>query len=654
VVLNRRSHLALVLGLSAIFLVRGRAQQPTFRAGTTLVTFDVTVLNRDGHPVPGLTPDDFDIRLNNKPQPVRAVAFLEASTPSPAAEPAKPAGDVARAPVRASNTTPEPESRVFVVLVDDLSIRPGDAKNIFVAAEKFLDKLSPTDVVGFATSSGHTPPINPTLDRAPIANAVKHAVGELIDPRTVLVTAPFVGVREALLIDEGSKGELMNVISRDCAIPPTQNMEQVIATNDCASDVDRTARRTASLARRQTMDQLNAYVAAIQAMRSVGGIKHLIIFTGGLGLGLNNIDLVPVAKAAASAGVQLSVLNNEPDEVDMSMQVPPGPLRDDNLALLQGAQTMTDMSGGQFYRVIGQADRYFDQVLVSASAIYRIGVELPPNTAPDAELTVTAAVKRGGLTVLASRYAVAPGAPTTGSAPDRLQELVTTGRREAAVPVDMGAVIRRVPHSTQLEVDVNVSVPASVPGPLQGMFALVDSSGHVQAGKWTATAADDGPYRVTVPIRADRGRYVLRVAAADATGAVGSAESPVEADLNVMGSFTSSDLLTWWADAGGQRKLLTLEAVPSGVTTLHASIELYPTTPEAAPTVLFRIAPLGGDQTSSSASDSHEVTSVQDGDMFKAETSIGIGSLPAGAYALHATVTVGGRTIGQLATTFRK
>jgi len=427
----------------------------------------------------------------------------------------------------------------------------------------------------------------------------------------------------------------------------------MIATNDCASDVDRTARRTASLARRQTMDQLRAFVAAIQAMRSVGGIKHLIIFTGGIGIGLNNIDFVPVAKAAAAAGVQLSVLNNEPDDIDMSQPGPSGPLRDDNLALMQAAETMTDMSGGQFYRVIGQADRYFDQVLVAASAVYRIGVELPPNTAPDAELTVTATVKPKGLSVFASRYAAAPGVPTTTPVADRLQALVTTGRRETAVPIDMGAVIRRAPQSTQLELDVNVSVPGSIPGPLEGVFALIDSTGHVQAGKWTAASTDGAAYRVTVPIRADRGHYVLRVAAADASGAVGSAESPIDAALNVMGSFTSSDLLTWWTDSGGQRKLLTLEALPSGVTTIHASVELYPTSPGAVPTVMFSIAPIGADLTASSA-DSHAVTSVPDGDMLKAETSIGIGALPAGAYDLHATVLLGGRPIGQVETTFRK
>jgi VWFA-related protein len=646
--------LALVLVLSAMALARDRAQQPTFRAVTTLVTFDVTVLSRDGKPVPGLTAEDFDIRLNNKPQPVRAVAFLEATAP-PAAEPAKPPADLARAPVRATNTTPEPESRVFVVMVDDLSIQPGASKNIFVAAEKFLGKLSPSDVVGFTTSSGHEPVVNPTLDRAPVEKALKHAIGELIELRFDALGDIFVGSHEALLIDEGSKGVLTDVIARECGTTPGKSLEQLLqdpsVLGDCASRVDRLARQTAQLVRRRTDDQIRAFVAAIQAMRSVGGIKHLVIFTGGIGIGVNNVDMVPVAKAAAAAGVQLSLLNEEPDEIDLSRPGQTRAAHDDNLALLQGAETMTDMSGGQFYRVTGQADRYFDQVLVAASAVYRIGVELPPGTAPDAELTVTASVKRAGLTVFASRYAAAPGPSSSVSTADRLQELITTGRRETAVPIEMGAVVRRAPGSTQLEVDVNVSVPETIHGPLEGVFALVDSAGRTQAGKWTAAAADGGPYRVTVPIRADRGRYVLRVAAADATGALGSAESPVEAALNVMGSFTTSDLLTSWTDAGGQRKLLALEALPRGVTTIHASIELYPSSPGPAPTVTFSIASLDASQPSS---DSRAVTSVADGDILKAEASIGIAALPPGAYALHAAVALDGRGLGQVVTTFIK
>ena len=53
----------------------GRRQQtPTFRSGVSLVTIDVTVLDKDGKPVPGLMSDEIEIKLNGKVQPIRALA----------------------------------------------------------------------------------------------------------------------------------------------------------------------------------------------------------------------------------------------------------------------------------------------------------------------------------------------------------------------------------------------------------------------------------------------------------------------------------------------------------------------------------------------------------------------------------------------------
>jgi hypothetical protein len=50
---------------------------PVFRSGVTLVTVDVTVLDKDGRPVPGLAADDFQIKLNGKLQPVRALSYVQ-------------------------------------------------------------------------------------------------------------------------------------------------------------------------------------------------------------------------------------------------------------------------------------------------------------------------------------------------------------------------------------------------------------------------------------------------------------------------------------------------------------------------------------------------------------------------------------------------
>ena len=71
--------------------------------------------------------------------------------------------------------------------------------------------------------------------------------------------------------------------------------------------------------------------------------------------------------------------------------------REDNLLLVAGAQTMTDMVGGTFYRVIGNADVPFDKVLTVSSAVYRLGVELPAGAPAGKDLQVAVSVKRTGL-----------------------------------------------------------------------------------------------------------------------------------------------------------------------------------------------------------------------------------------------------------------
>jgi hypothetical protein len=44
--------------------------EPHFRSDVRLVSLAVPVYDRDGHPVPGLTPDDFDLAEDNVPQQI--------------------------------------------------------------------------------------------------------------------------------------------------------------------------------------------------------------------------------------------------------------------------------------------------------------------------------------------------------------------------------------------------------------------------------------------------------------------------------------------------------------------------------------------------------------------------------------------------------
>ncbi len=118
---------ALLVGASVVGVSLSAAQQ--FRSTTSLLTLDVSVLDPDGNPVSGLNPEDFVVTLNNAVRPVRAMVFL-------ATRETRTAASVATTPAAATlpgrvNETPsetEPDPRLMVILVDDLSVYPTDSK----------------------------------------------------------------------------------------------------------------------------------------------------------------------------------------------------------------------------------------------------------------------------------------------------------------------------------------------------------------------------------------------------------------------------------------------------------------------------------------------------------------------------------------------
>src|SRR5688572_213857 len=193
----------------------GGQQRSTFTTTTTLLTLDVTALDRDGKPVAGLKPEDFEVRINGSVRPVQALAYIEAAVGAPStappAEPLVPGLSARRSVVNAALPS---QSRVFVIVVDDLSFEPGVGKALFVSAESFVSRLPATDFVGFALTSG-SESVNPTRDRRPVLAALKRAVGVFQNPSNV-IDSPVVGISEAFDIDDGSDARIRDVIVREC------------------------------------------------------------------------------------------------------------------------------------------------------------------------------------------------------------------------------------------------------------------------------------------------------------------------------------------------------------------------------------------------------------------------------------------------------
>jgi hypothetical protein len=337
---------------------------------------------------------------------------------------------------------------------------------------------------------------------------------------------------DSLEVVNGSGAALRNVIEISCQIPPnimaSKTLAQLMADYDCASDVQRRARDNAAVARVNTRTQLDTYAAVIKAMASAPGVKQLVILTGGIALlPQDALDLVPIAKAAAAAGVQLTILMEEPDEADLSIRSPRAYAKDQR-RLMQQVQTLAEMSGGQFFRVIGQADRFYGKVLTSASAIYRLGVDLPKSVPPDGNYNLVVTVNRPGVRVLASRYAVPPPPKVALTPEERMKHAITTGELSYAVPIQMMAEVVAPEGARPAAIRVTIDLPGGTPGPVAGIFGIVGPDQQLKSGRRDLVRSTDGKtYHLDILVPATPGTYDLRFAATDASGAMGSATQKV-------------------------------------------------------------------------------------------------------------------------------
>jgi VWFA-related protein len=172
-----RSIVSLVFGSLAMAVVSAQAPQnppppsqptPTFRTGTRLVVYNVTVKDRDGKPVEGLTAKDFIIKENNVVQEVAFVGFQRLADDHPAKPtpdltlvPAAPLDAAARAEasritVPPRNDTRYQDRRLLTMYFDLSRMSQADQLRAFDAAMTFVrGQMSRSDLVAImALQSG--------------------------------------------------------------------------------------------------------------------------------------------------------------------------------------------------------------------------------------------------------------------------------------------------------------------------------------------------------------------------------------------------------------------------------------------------------------------------------------------------------------------
>jgi hypothetical protein len=313
--------------------------------------------------------------------------------------------------------------------------------------------------------------------------------------------------------------------------------------------------------------------------------------------------------------------------------------------LANGAHTASDMMGGTFYQITGDADPFFQRIVVASSGVYRLAVEAPKDTAPGRDFTLSARLlKKDGLTVRANRHAVAanPADATTATAAptpaptrtvvppeEQMKRAILTGRALTGIDVAISRALRRAADPSQVSIDVAVTVGASAKGPIKTTFGLVDPGGAIRTSDKTLEPPEGGaPYRLSFSIPVAPGAYKLRFAALDAGGAVGAAEAVVDAKLAAMGPLLASDVI--------------VEPLPGASKRLLGAIELYPSG-DAPSDLLVKFALMGGGP--DPLVERVAVPEAVDG-VLRAEAEFALDRFGAGDYSIHATVMSGATVLG--------
>jgi VWFA-related protein len=636
-----------------------QGQQPVFRGGVDLVTLDVRVVDKDGKPVPGLTASDFVVTLDGQPRPVRALDFMTfgSAKETDVAAPSAPKGNGSAAP-----TPSAPRGgRVILFDVDDVSARPLEIVALVAAAQRMLPTFDPADLVGLVTTSGLGGFVPPTRDRAAV-NAALHS-RNLIG-RVNVRDHPFVSVNEAIEIARYPDGPVYRaVVERECGQQTSRTADQ-----RCPLMVLSQSRMIDAMTNNQRNQQLEGYAHAISALHAEPAPRVLIAITKGFPLSPyipSPLDAVSQAAATADVGFYALVPEDE-GGVDLSDTGQGSQDRararvEESRFLVDGTHALAIAAGGEAFGVIGQADRFLHRIDTETSALYRLGIETPPGTAPNRFLAVKVSVNRPGVSVRTNLHALkrpvdapeaASGTAVSTAAVDPMRQRLDQGGDSSGVPMRLATAFRKDPASAHAQMLITVDVPAATPGPLKALFAVLNGSGAiVQSGRADVPPTPNDDYHLTMPVPIDEGEYRVRVVASDANGNLGSIDRPTPVHLRHIGPFVASDLLLSASLGDAEPHLLTLDTVPPNATKLQASLELYATDPPPpALSVHMSITPeLGG----APIAEVDLAPALRNGALVVSST-MSVEDLNAGRYVFTATVTSAGQTVGTVTAKVRR
>jgi VWFA-related protein len=534
------------------------AQQPTFKSRVDLVTVDATVLDREGRPAEGLTPDDFTLLVDGRPRRIVSLQFVTYGVPH---------ADPATAPP-ADPAVQQADGRVLLIAVDQSNIRRVEGGASLRAAAAFIDTLSKNDRIAAVPVDGNDP-IEFTADHP----RVKRQLDTLLGRAVPMPTEFPLGIAEAIGVADGSRGWLDRVVTRVCGQPlaRVQRMERMAAEegmrDPCPTHVEQQARALAHSVRNQGEQAVDALERLLRRLDDIEGAKTLVIVSEGLIAEPRIVDMTDVAVLAQQARVTIYVLQVDVPVVEAGDETLTTTTSDDVRIRGDGLARLAGAAGGALLQLVGADPQPFRRIVRETSGFYLLAFDPATSDRDGATHRIAVSVRRPGLSVRARPFFSVPPPPTAAmTVEDQLVQLLRSRRLSTALPLRIGETSARAADPAAIDTHVTVETGE---GEIDATYGgvIVDAKGVVVTSATGRTTTGRFSFAATVA----PGRYLFRAAAVEPSGKAGAVEKTLDVQLAGADVRTSDLVLTVPQETGPGVPVVERTSAPR----IEAAIEIY-------------------------------------------------------------------------------
>ena len=566
-----------------------------------IVAVEFYVLGPDRRPIVDLKAEELTIRVDGRNRKVTSLRLVDVAPPL-VADAGAPTITIAPPPPFATNTAAE-AGRPFIIVLDDESFRPGRERPLRAAVARFLGSLTPRDRVSLVTVPHGGMKVDLTTNHDRIAESLNKLVGQAPERetgsdgacRTRKVLESLEGMLSSLAGGEGPTTILFVSASE---LGPRRDAPVTLAPGMC----ELTTQLFERMGRAAAPARAHFWVIQPEQIMARGSIANETI-----------------------AGAGFTGSDNP----------------------LEGLEHIAGVTQAERLSLTNAGDATLVQIAQETTSYYTAVIETSPNDFDDINRGLDVRVSRSGHRVRARPQLYFPKSSTERPVVRTPPEMI----KESRPSFDLA--IRATAYASLNSLDgtmkvIAVAEPVDPTTKITSLsVAMFDGQGRLTR-QATATPDQLASPPIMAALLVPPGPYRLRVAAVDASGRGGTADSEITAETTPAGPLKLSSLVVGLSRNGVllPKMQFTNEPVAIGFLEIYggtagaavgAAVEIAKTV-DGPPILVTRLA----------------IEASGDPNVYRASGAIAIGALPPGDYVVRALVGVQDQPLGRVMRTIRK